>query len=130
MSLPPGDANDRDLETSVAGVLRGGVILAALVIAAGGILFLIRHGSEPRDHRTFRGEPSELRSVTGIVGAALEFRGRAIIQGGLLLLIATPVARVVLAGLGFARERDFLYATVSLIVLLFLALSLSGITPG
>ena len=47
------------------------------------------------------------------------------IQFGLLLLIATPVARVVLCVIGFARQRDRLYVVVSSVVLLVLIYSLS-----
>jgi uncharacterized membrane protein len=47
-----------------------------------------------------------------------------LIQLGLLLLIATPVARVAVAIVGFALERDRLYTVISLIVLLILLASL------
>lgn len=48
----------------------------------------------------------------------------ALIQLGVLLLIATPVARVVFAVVGFALERDRLYVAVSVAVLAILAASL------
>jgi len=48
----------------------------------------------------------------------------AIIQAGVILLIATPVARVVFAVIGFAIERDRLYVAVSLTVLAVLMASL------
>jgi uncharacterized membrane protein len=49
-----------------------------------------------------------------------------VIQLGVLLLIATPVFRVVLLLFGFAFERDRLYAAVSLVVLTLLLYSLFG----
>ena len=48
---------------------------------------------------------------------ALALRGKGIIQFGLLLLIATPVARVAFSIFGFAEERDRLYVVVASIVL-------------
>ena len=54
------------------------------------------------------------------------FHGQAIIQFGLLLLIATPVARVAFAAIGFAMERDYLYVVITLIVLVVLLYSLFG----
>jgi len=48
----------------------------------------------------------------------------ALIQLGVLLLVATPVARVVFAVVGFALERDRLYVVVSVAVLAILAASL------
>jgi uncharacterized membrane protein len=46
---------------------------------------------------------------------------------GLLLLIATPVARVALLAVAFAVQRDRLYVVVTLIVLAVLLASLVGI---
>jgi len=48
-----------------------------------------------------------------------------IIQLGVLLLIATPVARVFISVIGFARERDWMYVACSLIVLALLCFSLA-----
>jgi uncharacterized membrane protein len=59
-----------------------------------------------------------------VLGSALAFRGRGIIQLGLLLLIATPVARVAFSILGFAKEGDRMYAIVATIVLLILLYSI------
>jgi uncharacterized membrane protein len=47
-----------------------------------------------------------------------------VIMLGLLLLVATPVARVVFSVAGFLRERDFLYVVLTLIVLAVLLSSL------
>ncbi len=52
--------------------------------------------------------------------------GRAIIDIGLLLLIATPVMRVVFSMVAFALEKDRLYVALTLIVLVILLLSLLG----
>ena len=55
---------------------------------------------------------------------ALQGRGRGIIQLGLLLLIATPIARVVFSVYAFARQRDRTYVLVTLVVLAVLLYSL------
>jgi uncharacterized membrane protein len=49
-----------------------------------------------------------------------------LIQLGLLLLIATPVARVVFSVAGFAIERDWMYVVITLLVLLTLLYSLAS----
>jgi uncharacterized membrane protein len=49
-----------------------------------------------------------------------------LIQLGLLLLIATPVARVAFSAAAFAMQRDRLYVVVALIVLAVLMYSLMG----
>ncbi len=46
------------------------------------------------------------------------------IQLGILLLIATPVVRVVFCVVGFARQRDRLYVAVRTLVLAILIYSL------
>jgi uncharacterized membrane protein len=57
-------------------------------------------------------------------------RGRSLIQLGLLLLIATPIARVVFSIVGFAIERDRMYVAFTLIVLAVLLYSLLGSGVG
>ncbi len=117
---------DVQVEQIVGTLLRSGVIVAALVVLAGGILYLIRYGAALPNYRVFRGEPVDLRSVSGIVSDALSFRFHGIIQLGLLLLIATPVARVAFSILAFALQRDRTYVTVTLIVFGVLLYSLIG----
>lgn len=77
-------------------------------------------------YHVFRGEPGDLRLVRGIVSDALELRGRGLIQLGLLLLIATPIARVVFSVATFIRQRDWLYVGITIIVLALLTYSLAG----
>jgi len=72
------------------------------------------------------GEPTDLRTLSGIVRDALALRGRGIIQLGLLLLIATPVARVAFSVAAFAIQRDRLYVVVTLMVLAILLYSLTS----
>jgi uncharacterized membrane protein len=91
--------------------------MSAVVVCFGGVGYLAEHGQEPRDHKVFRGEPVELRQPSQIVAAALRFESSAVIQLGLLLLIATPIARVALSVIGFLRERDFTYVALTLVVL-------------
>ena len=117
---------DRRVETIVGNLLRIGVVLSALVILAGGVVFLVRHGTDPANYRIFRGEPSDLRHVRGIVRTAAALRGRGIIQLGLLLLIATPIARVAFSLFGFAEEKDRMYMAFTAIVLIILLYSLVG----
>jgi len=117
---------DQKLENLVGNLLRTGVSLSAFVVAVGGIIYLARHGRAPANYRVFQGEPSDLRSLKGIVHDALEFRARGIIQFGLLLLIATPVVRVALSIWGFAAEGDRMYMIFTGIVLIVLLYSLLG----
>jgi uncharacterized membrane protein len=116
--------NDRRLENMIGHLLRAGVFLAAAVVLTGGAIYLAHHAFDRAEFHTFAPGGPDLRMASGIVQSAAHFRGEGLIQIGLLLLIATPVLRVMMALLGFALERDRLYSTVSLIVLLILAYSL------
>jgi uncharacterized membrane protein len=117
---------DAQVQRAVGGLLRGGVLLAASVVLVGGILFLARHGGARPDYRVFHGEPLDLRGLAGTMRDVVALRGRGIVQLGVLLLIATPVARVALTAVAFAFERDRIYVVVALIVLGLLLLSLLG----
>jgi uncharacterized membrane protein len=117
---------DQKTEEVIGTLLRFGVILAAAVVLAGGVLYLARHGRSPADYARFRGEPSDFRTVAGIVHAALAGRGQGIIQLGLLLLIATPVARVAFSIAAFAAEGDRMYMGFTTVVLAILLYSLFG----
>jgi uncharacterized membrane protein len=120
------DWTDQKIEVIIANLLRAGVTLAAGVVLAGGVVFLVRHGFAPTRYHAFTGEPSDLRELTGIVRNAARFRGRGIIQLGILLLIATPVARVAFSAVAFVLERDWLYVGVASAVLTVLMYSLLG----
>ena len=117
---------DERLEIIVANLLRAGVMASAAVVLGGGILYGIRHGGEIAAYSQFRGEPAEYRLVPAIVSGALRGSARSIIQLGLLLLIATPVARVAVSIAGFALEKDRTYALITLLVLAILLYSLIG----
>jgi uncharacterized membrane protein len=106
--------------------LRVGVVTSAVIVLAGAALFLSRRGGELCDYNAFHGEPAQLRHPVGIVRAAAAMDDRGIIAIGLLVLIATPVTRVALSMLGFARQRDGLYVVLTAIVLAVLTYSLIG----
>ena len=118
--------NDERLEGIIGTLLQVGVVLSGALVVAGGVIYLIRHGTEPPRYGTFAGEPSELRTLSGIVAYALSMHGRGIIQLGLLFLIATPVARVAFSAVVFVLERDWLYVAVTSVVLAVLLFSLAG----
>ncbi len=116
--------DDQRIEVIIGTLLRTGVILAASVVFFGGVLYLLRHGHEVPNYISFHGEPESLKSVHDIVHGALAGSARAIIQLGLLLLIATPVARVAFSAVAFAIEHDSMYVVITLIVLGILLYSL------
>ncbi len=117
---------DLEIEEVVGNLLRTGVTISAAVVLIGAFIYLGRHWNMPADYRIFRGEPSDYRSLSAILHSAFTWHGRGFIQLGLVLLIATPVARVAFAIWGFAAEHDRMYTIFTVIVLVILLYSLLG----
>jgi uncharacterized membrane protein len=115
----------RRLEGMLGTLLRAGVLISASVVAAGGAWLLGAGGGRQAAYHPFRGEPRDLNSVSGIVASLGHPRPETAIQFGLLLLIATPVARVVFSLAAFALEKDWKYVAITAVVLAVLAYSLA-----
>lgn len=114
---------DREVDGIISLLLRIGLTAASALVVAGAVIFLSRHGGETAAYRIFHGVPRNYREVGGIIRATAGFHGRGFIMAGLLLLIATPVARVCFSVLAFLRERDHVFVAVTLAVLAILLFS-------
>ncbi|HEX2757583.1 MAG TPA: DUF1634 domain-containing protein [Thermoanaerobaculia bacterium] len=117
---------DRRLGREVGAILRLGVLVSSAVIVLGLVPYLVRDGARHVDYHMFRGEPAVFRAIPDLLAYAGWAHPRGIMQLGVLLLIATPFARVALCLVEFARERDRLYIGVTLVVLLTLSWGLFG----
>jgi uncharacterized membrane protein len=106
-------------------LLRSGVILAASIVLIGGAVYLARH-PYPMNYRVFQSEPQSLCTISGIFSEAKTHHGRGLIQLGLLVLIATPIARVAFSVFAFLYQRDWKYVVFTMIVLGILLYSLLG----
>jgi uncharacterized membrane protein len=106
-------------ELVISVVLRGGVLLSAAIIALGTALFfwlaLTGHGSA--------GEGAFPHTLGDTLAGVRAGRPAAIIVLGLLVLLATPLLRVIVSAATFARERDWRYVAITLAVLAILLLS-------
>jgi uncharacterized membrane protein len=119
-------ANEQQLEQFISNLLKYGVLLSTAVVSVGGILYLIRYGTEPADYRFFLGEPAAFCSPKGVIAEVLAGHYRGIIQLGILLLIATPVVRVAFSLLAFLWRRDCAYVVLTFFVLAGLIYSFIG----
>lgn len=109
--------DDQSAEQIIGQLLRTGVLISAFVVLVGGVLYLRQAANGHPDYGTFHGVSQQLKTIPGVVRGAAHFDPESIIQLGLLLLIATPVARVAFSIAAFALERDWLYVGLTLIVL-------------
>ncbi|MFZ0945329.1 MAG: DUF1634 domain-containing protein [Syntrophobacteraceae bacterium] len=109
--------DDDKVDRMIGSLLRTGVVVSALIVLAGAVLHLAHYGAAMPDYHTFRGEPAALTCIGGICRNVLGLQPLSLIQLGLVVLILTPLARVLFALVAFAVQRDILYVFVSLIVL-------------
>ena len=100
------------------------------VVAFGGIIYLYRHGHNVSDYSTFKLQPDFTREGWPLLQGVLAFKGRAIIQLGIILLIATPIMRVVFSAIGFFFEKDYLYVLITVLVLGVIMFSMFGGLAG
>ncbi len=118
--------SDETMDRFISVLLRFGLVLSAALVLTGAVIYLLRHGGEVVSYRVFQGEPPSYRYLPGILQEALRIHGRGFILAGLIVLIATPVARVVFSVVAFLLKRDLVYVAATLIVLAVLLLSLLG----
>jgi uncharacterized membrane protein len=114
----------RRMEKLIGVVLLTGVLASAAIVLFGGVLYMWRHGSTPVHYRIFRGEPSDLRSLSGIWKDFENGSGRGAIQFGLMLLVGIQVIRVALTGVLFLLNRDKVFVVITFLVLALLSYAL------
>ena len=96
MSRPAPPNGDRSFESALGRLLGAGILASSLCLAAGLVL-------------TLAGPPGGVPYV--------------LLTLGLVLLMATPAARVVVSAITYARRRDWTFAVLTIIVLLELVAS-------
>jgi uncharacterized membrane protein len=128
-----GDKNffaDKDIQVILGTLLRVGVIASMAVVFIGGIIYLFFNHAHTIDYSKFDAEKSGYASIASIFIGLKTMNGAAIIQFGTVLLIFTPVARVVFSIFSFLIERDYLYVLIGLFVLCIILYSLSDKLVG
>ena len=108
---------DKEVQIILGTLLRIGVLVSSVIIFLGGILYLTGHSNELVSYTEFKPVPSKFSGITTIFEGLLTFDGLAIIQFGVMLLIFTPIARVVFSIFSFLIERDYMYVAIGAIVL-------------
>lgn len=112
---------DQKLRETVGNLLRIGVV-SSVVLAVFGIVKLFLEGFEMPKNYDEISQSSE-NIWRDFWQSLLNFEGQGIILLSILILISTPVLRVVFSLIGYYKERDFLYVAISLIVLCIIAFS-------
>lgn len=103
---------ERRLDRYVSMVLRVGMLLSVAVIAVGLLLYVLFPG------------PAEPIPPERLPGELMNGSPAAVISLGILLLIITPLARVLAAALVFAVNREPRFVLASLAVLTAIVLAI------
>ena len=104
---------DKEMEVSIAEMLRFGVSLSAVFVFLGGVLYLRRPWlAAPNDEHFVAGTES-IRGIDAVLRGAIHLDAKSVIDLGILVLIATPIVRVVFCIVGFARQKSRVYVLIS-----------------
>jgi len=122
MNKAPTRFKEYDLQRMVGNLLRWGVITAILIVGAGLFLYLFQEGKGTVNYAEFN--PLRFQGFAALCKGLLNADYHAVIQLGVMLLIATPIVRVLIALIGFALEKDRLYVVISLIILAVILFSI------
>ena len=112
-----------DLKILLSRTLRWGVSIACLTAFVGGVLYLVREGGKPFSLNVYRhfsydgNQPDSYTTLSGIWEGFTHFTAVGWIQTGVLILILTPILRIVISLFDFVSERDWLYAAITAVVL-------------
>jgi uncharacterized membrane protein len=114
-------------EVLISRTLKGGVLLSLAILAFGTVVsnfgnsaYLLSSAELDRLHRPGAALP---QTIGQVLHGVAHLHGPSIISLGLLVLIATPVARVAVSIGIFLRARDRLYVAITSGVFLLLLLS-------
>lgn len=116
--------SDSTIQSLIGYILRVGVLLSSAIVLVGGFIYLWRHGGDLPHYTRFIDESSRYADIFKLLAGACGFHGRDIIQLGLIVLIATPIARILFSALGFLLEKDYLYILICFLVLGIIAFSM------
>ncbi|OCA79046.1 hypothetical protein BBH99_06610 [Chryseobacterium contaminans] len=114
---------DVDLNRSVGNLLRLGVILSVATSLIGFIKLFTEGFEMPSKYTSLVVGTSSEKIWSHFWNSLCKGEGMAIIQLGILILILTPLMRIIFALIGYLKEKDYVYVFISSVVLAIMAVS-------
>lgn len=114
---------DVDLNRSVGNLLRLGVILSVITSLIGFVKLFLEGFEMPKKYRLLDMGTSSEKVWSHFWETLCKGEGMSIIQLGILMLIFTPLMRIIFALIGYLKEKDYVYVIISSIVLAIMAVS-------
>lgn len=109
-----------EFEDIIGWSLRIGVIISAILIIFGIALVVVNHGAGPYTFSQLVSPDSNISTKTisfnNFMNGVKDLNGVYIILLGLIVLIATPVLRVAIGIAQFAKQKDYLYTAITIVV--------------
>lgn len=118
---------ENGMKLFIGKTLRFGIIVSCIIALFGGAIYLFHSQSVVPDYSPeyFTGTSPYLREFSSLIPHIMEMDGAAIIQLGVIALIATPVVRIVFSAIAFLIEKDYLYAAITLLVLAIITVNMA-----
>jgi uncharacterized membrane protein len=109
-----------DMDKLISNVLRTGVIISLILILIGTVLLFADNGSNGFTMAQIINVNSKINSsifsIAGMVNGLFSLQGADFILLGIIVLILTPITRVITSVLSFLYERNWLYVIITVIV--------------
>ncbi len=109
-----------EFEDIIGWALRIGVIISAILIIFGFALIIMHNGAYPYTMAQLVNPHSNVNTKTigfhTLITGIDNLNGVDLILLGLIVLIATPVIRVFIGIVQFAKEKDYLYTIITTLV--------------
>lgn len=118
-----GGGASRRLAMALSRLLIAGIVASACLISLSGVAVLFQDGTKQVSLSSFKGG-SEVRTLHEVLKGVGTMDARAFLTLGVLVVLVTPLARVVFSMAAFAKERDWMYVTITGIVVAILSYSM------
>ena len=127
--MEKGNGAKNGMNELIGNTLRIGVFAACIIALVGGIYYLATTLGHPvPDYTAFHKGAVSYTTFGGIVRGAFSLSATEWMQLGVVVLMLTPIMRVVLSLVDFSIQRDWLYVAITAIVLVVIIVnSLVGV---
>jgi uncharacterized membrane protein len=122
-----------EINDSITYVLRIGVVTSIILIIIGAVLLFLQGSSNGFPIGELASTSSKINSsmfsASDMINGLFLYQGLDFMLLGIIVLIITPIARVITSVLSFMYERNWLYVVITLIVFINMMVAIF-IVPG
>lgn len=116
--------DDQQIKTGISMILSTGVRVSALITAVGALLYLAGAATAAVDYSKYSPNSTPYTDFQNILNGLKMGDSAAIIQLGIVVLLLTPLMRVIYCCFEFSKRQDWQYSIMTALVLAVLTYSL------